>query len=182
VWGWALASLGLAYAFSRYKAGKSAAQTPTTTAAAQPGTGAPYYVIENNMPPINGGPSTPVINTQPPPVTTPPGTGAKPPINGGKPPVQVGSPTPVKGPAPKPTPAPVSSKPTYQKHIVVQGDSYSKIASEYHVPNQGSTPAWEVLYNYNIGPSSPHSDQARAELQKQGQNTIYPGQIIYIPA
>lgn len=179
VWGWALAGLGLAYAYSRHKATQAAATSSTTAAAAaQPGAGAPYYVIENNMPP-DLGPSAPVINTAPPPVTTPPGTGAKPPVvNGGKPPVQVGSPTPVKAPVP----TPVSSKPTYQKHTVVSGDSYSKIAAAYHVPNQGATPAWEVLYNYNIGPSSPHSQQARAELQKQGKDLIYPGQIIYIPA
>lgn len=179
VWGWALAGLGAAYAYSRHKASQ-AAQTPSTTAAAaaQPGAGAPYYVIENNMPPVDGGPSAPVINTQPPPVTTPPGTGAKPPVNGGKPPVSTHPPVPVK----LPTPTPVSSKPTYQSHTVVSGDSYSKIASEYHVPNQGSTPAWEVLYNYNIGPSSPHSAAARAELQKQGQNLLYAGQTVYIPA
>ncbi len=178
VWGWALAVLALAYAYSRHKANQ-AAQTPTTTAAAEPGAGAPYYVIENNMPPVNAGPSAPVVNTQPPPVTTPPGTGAHPPLHGGRPPAG-GHPPVLTHPAP--TPAPVSSKPTYQKHTVVQGDSYSKIAAAYHVPNQGATPAWEVLYNYNIGPSSPHSQQARAELQKQGQNLIYPGQIIYIPA
>lgn len=180
VWGWALAALGLAYAYSRRKANQ-AAQTSSTTAAAaaQPGTGAPYYVIENNMPPVSGGPSAPVINTQPPPVTTPPGTGAKPPVvNGGKPPAGVQGPVPVR----LPTPAPVSSKPTYQSHKVVNGDSYSKIAADYHVPNQGAVPAWEVLYNYNIGPSSPHSPAARAELQRQGKDLIYPGQTVYIPA
>lgn len=180
VWGWALAGLGAAYAYSRHKANQ-AAQTSSTTAAAaaQPGAGAPYYVIENNLP-AEGGPSAPVTNVTPgPPVTSPPGTGPQPPVvNGGKPPVQPGSVAPVKAPVP----APVSSKPTYQKHTVVTGDSYSKIAAEYHVPNQGATPAWEVLYNYNIGPSSPHSPSARAELQHQGKDLIYPGQTVYIPA
>lgn len=182
VWGWALASLGLAYAYSRYKTNKaaqsSAASTPTTGAAGEPGTGAPYYVIENNLPPA----SAPIVNVNPPPVTTPPNSGPTPPItHRGHPPVW-GHPIKQPAPGPAPTPTPVSSKPTYQSHTVVSGDSYSKIASEYHVPNQGSTPAWEVLYNYNIGPSSPHSAAARAELQKQGPNLIYSGQTVYIPA
>lgn len=195
VWGWALGLLALAYFYSRYKANKTAAPANTaatgTGTAGEPATGAPQYIIENNLPPS---PSAPVTVTMPPPVATPPGTAPQPPTNA-PPPVQSGgaidqggtathpvTPTPAPKPPPAPAPAPAPRPVSKPPHTVVPGDSYSKIAQENGVQASGNTPAWQVLYNYNIGPNSPHSAAARAKLQSQGPNLIYSGQTIYIPS
>lgn len=74
VWAWALIGLGVAWAYSKYKADQTAASTASTSttasSAAEPSSGAPYFLIENNEPP-----TTTSVNV------TPPGTGSNPPAN-----------------------------------------------------------------------------------------------------
>lgn len=195
VWGWGAIGLGAAYAYSRYKANKAAKDKPAADAgtagqftygAGQPVTGQPTYLIENNIPGFGSAPSTPVVTppTPAPPVVTPPNTTPQPPV---------AAPPPVPSPAPPPPPAPASAPPqpaprpapapppvphTPQitgstTHRVLPGDSYSRIAAEYHLPG-----GWQQLYAYN---TDPRYNSAYATFRRQGQNLLYSGQTIHVP-
>lgn len=181
VWAWGGLGLGGAYAVARWRASKNAQSQQGTGAAAQPASGGPEYVIENNLPWATA-PSSPVnvTVTGSPPVIGQPATGPHPPI----PPTGPGGPinqggtagnpgTPGRTPPPPPRSAGPSS-PT--PHMVVAGDTLTKIAEE-----SGYGADWQAIWNYNIGPSSPQSAQAKAVLVRQTPNRIYPGQTIYIP-
>lgn len=89
VWGWGLAGLGAAYAYSRHTANKAASSSSssgTTATAAEPTETSPYYVIENNLPDYTGTTSTGTASSTPVTVT-PPATGSSPPVlQGGNPP------------------------------------------------------------------------------------------------
>lgn len=186
VWSWAGLGLGGAYLVSRWRANKNANQNQSTTSAgsaAQPATGGPEYIIENNLPWQS--PSAPVnVSVTGSPITLPPGTGPQPPVpTGGHPPTGPGgavnqggtasSPiTPVRAPASTPTSAPAA--PT--THKVVAGDTLTKIAEE-----NGFGANWQAIWQYNTGPASPRTATDKAILLKQGPNLILPGQTIYIP-
>lgn len=184
VWAWAALGLGAAYAYSRYKAGKSAqtqstAATQSGAAAAQPAGGGPEYIIENNLPWQTPASSPVNVSVTAPPVILPPGVSTQPPLNGPTltpvtPPDIPGGTAiaPVTPSTPRPTPTPAG--PT--THKVVAGDNLTKIAQEYGFGNN-----WQTLWQYNTGPSSPRSAADKATLLRQGPNLIYPGQTIYIP-
>lgn len=188
VWAWAGLGLGGAYAVSRYRASKTASQqstTPTTGSAAQPASGGPEYIIENNLPWQTPASSPVNVSVSGSPVVLPPSTGPQPPTTA-PPPIQSGPVTtpggppatpPGSSPIQPPPAAPVASAPSSPiAHKVVSGDNLTKIAEEY-----GYGTNWQAIWNFNVGPSSPHSAAAKATLVKQGPNLIYAGQTIYIP-
>lgn len=183
VWAWAGLGLGGAYAISRYRAGKQQNQqqtpAPGSTSAAQPAGGGPEYIIENNLPWQTPASSPVNVTVTGSPVMMPPSTGPHPPVQSG--PVTTPGPPPGITPTPPPPGTPISppSSPTPTSpipHKVVSGDNLTKIAEEY-----GYGTNWQAIWNYNVGPSSPHSAAAKATLLKQGPNLIYAGQTIYIP-
>lgn len=188
VWGWGAVGLGVAYGWSRYKANKAAKNNPSADAgtsggqftygAGQPVSGAPTYLIENNIPGFGSVPSTPVVTppTPTPPVVTPPSTTPTPPTtappsqpSGAVPGQAVQSPGPIQAP-PAPHVPRITGSTT---HRVMAGDSYSKIASEYHLPG-----GWQQLYAYN---TNPQYNSAYATFARQGPNLLYANQTIHVP-
>lgn len=183
VWGWGAVGLGAAYGWSRYKANKTAKANPSadtggtgagqfTYGAGQPVSGQPTYLIENNIPGFGSTPSTPVVTppTPTPPVVTPPATTPTPPTTAPPTPAP-----PAQTPAPAP-PAPAAHTPRITgstTHRVMAGDSYSKIASEYHLPG-----GWQQLYAYN---TNPQYNSAYATFSRQGPNLLYANQTIHVP-
>jgi LysM repeat protein len=209
VWGWGAGGLAAAYAYSRYKANKSAAaaaKSSTSTSAyvpgagavGQPATGAPTFLIENNLPPdapVPSTPSTPV--TQPtggstPPVTTPTGSSPQPPTNQPPPPPPQPAPTPLPvmappgvwhpppqpppaAPPPPPAPPPRQQVPAHT-YRVQHGDTLSKIAAANNIPG-----GWQALWAYQLDPRN-NPPQQIATLKARGPNLLFAGETIRIPA
>jgi nucleoid-associated protein YgaU len=178
VWLWGLIGLAVAYLYSKYKAGKASA-TPaaatTATPAGEPGTGSPYFVIEDNstggMGHSHSQPVSPPPTTTP-PTTTPPGTTTTIPV------MPVGpEPSPV-GPLPVPAQPVTTSNPaaptTRATYTVVPGDTLSKIAAKF-----GTTAA--AIFAYNTTPGV-RPAATEAKLLQQGPNLIYAGQQFLIPS
>lgn len=183
VWAWAGIGLGGAYAISRYRASKqNQNQNQGTNSAAQPAGGGPEYIIMNNLPWQTPASSPVNVSVSGSPVVLPPGTGGAPPVQGTHPPGpggpinQGGTATNPTTPGRAPTPAPVSKASAPAAHKVIAGDNLTKIAEEY-----GYGTDWQAIWNFNVGPSSPHDAASKATLVKQGPNLIFPGQTIYIP-
>lgn len=166
-----------------------------TYGAGEPVTGQPTYLIENNIPGFGlipsapQPPSTPVTvpSTPAPPAVTPPSTTPQPPVAAPPPPPPGpppppppprppawGPPQPAPPPRPSPPPPPHVPRITGSTtHRVLPGDSYSKIASEYHLPG-----GWQELYAYNTNPSY---NSAYAVFRRQGPNLLYSNQTIHVP-
>lgn len=170
VWAWGAGGLGAAWLWSKHVANQTATSTTTTgtAGAAEPTTGAPYYVIENNLPPMSGGtPSAPVPSpTGQPPTSGPPSTTPSPPTNQ--------NPAPVPRPTPTPTPAPVvhSGATTYR---VQSGDTLTSIATKARVPGGAA-----ALWAYQLDPKN-NSAQQIATLRQRGPSSLFPGETIRIP-
>lgn len=76
-----------------------------------------------------------------------------------------------------PRPGPKTTTPKQPlAYTVKPGDNLSKIAQQFHYSGGG-----KGLYDYNVGPSSPHSKAAIATMKQRGPNLIYSGETIYIP-
>lgn len=192
VYAWAGIGLGAAWLYAKYKAGKTATATAATasdtSAAAEPATGAPYYVIENNLP-ATGGTGTPVT-TGTTTTTTPPGTTPQPPtttpitppIQGGNPPRGPGGPVlapptppatpPVGTPVKSPTPPKATAPQTYK---VQSGDTLWGIAQKF----LGNGANYTKIWAYN----TPAARKAAGLPPVQGNNPnlIYPGEVFLIP-
>lgn len=194
VWGWGAIGLGAAYGYSRYKANKAAKNAPAdngtgsgqfTYGAGEPVSGQPTYLIENNIPGFGqtpSAPSTPIVSPGTPiPVVTPPNSGPTPPVAAPPPPSNPAPPPPRPAPSAPPPPPPRPAPPTPRvpqitgstTHRVLPGDSYSKIASEYHLPG-----GWQQLYAYN---TNPQYNSAYATFRRQGPNLLYSNQTIHVP-
>ena len=161
-WAWMGIGLGLALAWANFRKGKqaAAASTTTDTTGDQTAGQTPPIIIQNYPGEGTPGPAGPAgpAGPQGPTGSTgaPGGTTTPPPV--------VTPPKPQTTTKPK---APIAYK-------VKPGDSLSKIAAKYHT-------TWQALWNFNIGPSSPHSKQAIATLKQRGPNLLYSNETIYIP-
>lgn len=149
VWGWGLAGLGAAYAYSRYAANKasssSSGSSGTTATAAEPTETSPYYVIENNLPDYTG-----TSTTTTPVTVSPPGTGSSPPVlQGGNPPIKPGG-----GVAAPTHTATITPGTVLQIPVAVNGSkTIASIAKEFGISTQH-------LLNNNPGISSNASNVA----------------------
>lgn len=78
IWVYAVAVIGLLWAYEKYRSNQSAASSSTssTSGSAEPSTGTGYTIIENNLPPTSGTTSGGGVTT------SPPGTGTSPPTTG----------------------------------------------------------------------------------------------------
>ena len=186
VYAWGGIGLAAAYAYSKYKANKTASQgngtTGTTNAAGESTAAAPQFIIENQEASDTLSVNNPITvnNPAPVPVTTPPGTTPTPPTT----PVLHPGPGPVRGPFPvvgpsrpaPPNPPPSRGRPAphYQVYRVQHGDNLSKIAAKYHT-------TWQALWSFNTGPDSPRSAEDKATLIRRGKGLLYAGEEIYIP-
>lgn len=166
VWAWSLIGLGLAWLYAKYRSTQQAAQQQQQQQATGSGTDAesqqvaPQFIIENNMPPDVGAPSTPsapVTAPTPPSTPTPPAKTPNPPVTG-KP-----KPPPKKKPTPK--------EPLQYK--VKHGDTLSSIAARYHT-------TWQKLWAYNTTPGNRPASTI-ATLKKRGPNLLYSNETILIP-
>jgi hypothetical protein len=190
IWAWGVIGLGLAYAYSRYKANKAstaAAATQTAaTSAGEPSTGAPYYVIENNgLGGVGGGGgSNPVSPPSTAPVVSPPGTSPNPPIGGLGGIIQGGSPA-------RPAPGtgvnllaqaglPVSGVQAASALPAAQAATFATPTSTYAQIGApyGVTGSQLYAYNTTTGVRSP---AMQAQLLSQGQNVLPAGQKVLIP-
>lgn len=175
VWAWALISLGLAWAYSKYSSDKAASTTASTasttaTSAAEPAGGSPYYVIENNVPP-----STTSV------AVTPPGTSTSPPTNSSS---QSGVATPVytgSGTTPQSgyggttvTPGEV----IYPPVMLTAGKTAAQVASEFGIalghladanPGSGLSTGNVVGVPYQVKPG----DTAASIAKKFGISTAH---------
>jgi hypothetical protein len=96
-----------------------------------------------------------------PPSPAPGGTGGTghPPI--GHPPIPAGPGIPIKNQG-------------WTKYTIQRGDTPAKIAKK-------TGKSFATIWAFNIGASSPHSASAKAELKREGQNSLKTGQWLAIP-
>jgi hypothetical protein len=128
IWVYAVAVIGLLWAYEKYRSNQSAASSSTssTSGSAEPSTGTGYTVIENNIPPTSGATSGGKVRT------SPPGTSTSPPttIQGGQPPQSSAAPEPASGSS---NAVPSLNTVSYVIYKALPTDTWASIAKKYYL-------------------------------------------------